>query len=178
MVIPTRSGVASAGPQHFDYQHLCEQTGELLRGETDFIANAANLTALLHASLPDVSWVGFYRLVAGELVLGPFAGKPACTRIALGKGVCGTAASTQETVIVPDVSRFDGHIACDNASQSEIVIPLLNWNKLLGVIDIDSVTLNRFNEDDREGLECIASVFVSSLTTDDLPDFQAESILS
>ncbi len=110
-----------------------------------------------------------------ELVLGPFQGKPACVRIALGKGVCGTAAATGETLIVPDVNKFDGHIACDSASQSEIAVPLLNWGNLIGVLDIDSALLNRFDEDDREGMEAIASVFVASQTTNDLPDLSEES---
>lgn len=154
-----------------DYSILCEQLGELLRNETDFIANAANTAAFLSSVLPDINWVGFYRNVGEELVLGPFHGRPACTRIPFGKGVCGTVAESEETVIVPDVNEFPGHIVCDTASQSEIVVPLLNWGRLLGVLDIDSPKLNRFSEDDQEGLESLASVFVSSLTTDDLPDF-------
>ncbi len=161
--------------QAFDYHSLCEKLGALLGGESDFVANAANTASLLFASLPDISWVGFYRAVGEELLLGPFQGKPACTRIQIGKGVCGTAALTGETIIVPDVHQFPGHIACDSASQSEIVVPLLNWGRLLGVLDIDSLTLQRFSEDDREGLECVASVFVSSVITDDLPDFNNES---
>ena len=162
------------GFQAFDYPQLCEKLGALLGSETDFSANAANTASLLFLSLPDVNWVGFYRAVDNELILGPFQGKPACTRIQIGKGVCGTAALTGETVMVPDVDQFPGHIACDTASRSEIVVPLVNWGKLLGVLDVDSASLNRFSEEDREGLECLASMFVSSIITDDLPDFHNE----
>ena len=163
-----------AGFQAFNYRALCEKLSALLASETDFVANAANTTSLLFEELPDINWVGFYRYVGEELVLGPFQGKPACTRIQIGKGVCGTAALTGETVVVPDVYEFPGHIACDSASRSEIVVPLLNWGRLLGVLDVDSSSLGRFSEDDREGLEMIASVFVSSVVTDDLPDLTAE----
>ena len=156
------------------YQQICRQLQELLGNESDFVANAANTSAMLAQVLPDVNWVGFYLAQGEELVLGPFQGKPACVRIPFGKGVCGKAAETGETVIVPDVSKFSGHIACDPASRSEIVVPLLNWNRTLGVLDIDSASLNRFDEDDREGLESIASVFLSSQTTDDLPDLSEE----
>jgi L-methionine (R)-S-oxide reductase len=156
------------------YQQICRQLQELLGNETDFVANAANTSALLAQALPDVNWVGFYLAQGEELVLGPFQGKPACVRIPFGKGVCGKAAETGETVIVPDVSKFSGHIACDPASRSEIVVPLLNWNRTLGVLDIDSASLNRFDEDDREGLESIASVFLASQTTNDLPDLSEE----
>ncbi len=148
---------------------------ELLGQETSFIANAANTAALLFHSLPDVNWVGFYIAEGKQLTLGPFQGKPACVRIPFGKGVCGTAAAKRETIIVPDVNRFPGHIACDTASQSEIVVPLLNWGKMLGVLDIDSASLDRFDEDDEEGLESIASVFVASLATNDLPDLSDEA---
>lgn len=156
------------------YQQICRQLQELLGNESDFVANAANTSALLAQALPDVNWVGFYLAQGEELVLGPFQGKPACVRIPFGKGVCGKAAETGETVIVPDVSKFSGHIACDPASRSEIVVPLLNWNRTLGVLDIDSASLNRFDEDDREGLESIASVFLASQTTNDLPDLSEE----
>jgi L-methionine (R)-S-oxide reductase len=156
------------------YQQICRQLQELLGNESDFVANAANTSALLAQALPDVNWVGFYLAQGEELVLGPFQGKPACVRIPFGKGVCGKAAETGETVIVPDVSKFSGHIACDPASRSEIVVPLLNWNRTLGVLDIDSASLNRFDEDDREGLESVASVFLASQTTNDLPDLSEE----
>jgi len=156
------------------YQQICRQLQELLGNESDFVANAANTSAMLAQVLPDVNWVGFYLAQGEELVLGPFQGKPACVRIPFGKGVCGKAAETGETVIVPDVGKFSGHIACDPASRSEIVVPLLNWNRTLGVLDIDSASLNRFDEDDREGLESVASVFLASQTTDDLPDLSEE----
>lgn len=152
------------------YQELCEKLQNLLGNENDFVANCANTAALLYHSLPDVSWVGFYVFSEGELVLGPFQGKPACVRIGLGKGVCGAAARKKESIIVPDVAKFKGHIVCDVASRSEIAVPLVNWGKLIAILDLDSASLNRFDEDDQEGLESIASVLVSSLVTEDLPD--------
>jgi GAF domain-containing protein len=152
------------------YQELCEKLQDLLGTETDFVANAANASALLFHSLPDINWAGFYIYRDGELILGPFQGKPACVHIALGQGVCGTAARQKETLIVPDVSQFKGHIACDPQSQSEIAVPLLNWGNLIAILDVDSATLSRFDEDDQEGLEAYASVFVASLVTEDLPD--------
>ena len=139
------------------------------------VANAANTAALLKQRLPDVNWVGFYFAEERELVLGPFQGQVACTRIAFKKGVCGKAAAEQKTVIVPDVSKFDGHIACDTASRSEIVVPLLNWGKLRGVLDVDSPNLNRFDEDDQEGLESVVAVFMASLVSDDMPDLSEEA---
>ena len=157
------------------YSQLCEQLQNLLGSEQNFVANAANTSALLFDSLPDVNWVGFYIASDDELILGPFQGKPAHARIPFGKGVCGVAALTEKTQLVPDVTQFEGHIACDTASRSELVIPLLNWGKLIGVLDIDSASLDRFDEDDREGLESIASVFVASQVTDDLPDLSEEA---
>jgi L-methionine (R)-S-oxide reductase len=157
------------------YLSVCEQLASLLNGETDIVANAANTAALLFHSVPDINWAGFYFLRGEELVLGPFQGKPACVRIPLGKGVCGTAATTGETVIVPDVNQFPGHIACDSASQSEIVVPLLSWGKVQGVLDVDSASLNRFDEDDCEGLESIASVFLNAQSNGDWPDLAAEA---
>jgi L-methionine (R)-S-oxide reductase len=157
------------------YLFLCEQLSSLLNGETDTVANAANTAALLFSSLPDINWAGFYFLRGDELVLGPFQGKPACVRIPLGEGVCGTAAATGETMIVPDVNQFPGHIACDLASQSEIVVPLLSWGKVQGVLDIDSPSLNRFDEDDSEGLESIASVFLHAQSNGEWPDLVAEA---
>ncbi len=127
---------------------LRSQLQAVLLGERDFIANLANAAALIFQTLPGVNWAGFYLLRKGELVLGPFQGKPACTRIALTRGVCGAAASRQETVIVPDVHEFPGHIACDPASRSEIVIPLLHEGELLGVLDLDSPLLGRFQQED------------------------------
>jgi L-methionine (R)-S-oxide reductase len=146
-----------------DYAHLAEELVGLLKDETDFVANAANTSALVFDALSDVNWVGFYFLKQGELVVGPFQGKPACVRIALGKGVCGTAALERKTIIVPDVDAFPGHIACDGASRSEIVVPLIVGQMLLGVLDLDSPRLARFNEGDARGLERLASVFLSSV---------------
>ena len=144
------------------YSGLEKQLQALLAGERDFIANAANMAALLYHTLPDLNWVGFYRLVGDELVLGPFQGKPACVRIPLGKGVCGTAAARRETVLVPNVHEFHGHIACDSASNSEIVVPLLKSSRLLGVLDLDSPKLNRFNAADQMGLERLLLLLAAS----------------
>src|ERR1700722_16741652 len=141
-----------------DYASLAQELAALLSGERDFIANAANTAALIYEALPQVNWAGFYFLKAGELVVGPFQGKPACVRIALGTGVCGTAASQRATLVVPDVSEFAGHIACDAASKSEIVIPLIVGGALWGVLDIDSPQLARFDDADRHGLEALAAV--------------------
>jgi L-methionine (R)-S-oxide reductase len=146
--------------QHELYQHLEEQARALLEGERDMIANAANLSALLFHSLPDLNWVGFYFLKGTELVLGPFQGKPACVRIEVGKGVCGSAAACRRTVVVPDVHQFPGHIACDSASNSEIVVPIITQERLLGVLDLDSPAFSRFNHDDAVGLESMVRVFV------------------
>jgi len=144
------------------YERLRRQLAALLAGESDLIANAANTSALLYTTLPGVNWVGFYLLRAGELVLGPFQGKPACVRIALGKGVCGTAASQRATVRVGDVHAFPGHIACDPASRAEIVIPLIKTERLVGVLDIDSPELGRFDEIDQRGLEALAAVMINA----------------
>lgn len=141
------------------YQNLLPQIESLLSAETDATANMANLAAALYHGLPDLNWAGFYILRAGELVLGPFQGKPACVRIAVGKGVCGTAAARLETVLVSDVHRFPGHIACDAASNSEIVIPVRKDGALWGVLDLDSPLLNRFDETDRQYLEQAAAYF-------------------
>ncbi len=147
-----------------DYTALARQLESLLAGERDLIANAANTSALIFDALSDVNWVGFYFLKGGELVVGPFQGKPACVRIALGQGVCGAAALERRTVLVPDVHEFPGHIACDAASRSEIVIPLLRTGEVLGVLDLDSPSLARFDEADRRGLERLAAIFLQ-LTT-------------
>ncbi len=144
-----------------DYASLAEELTALLAGETDLIANAANTSALLFDALPDLNWVGFYFLKAGELLVGPFQGKPACVRIAIGKGVCGAAAARRETIVVADVEQFPGHIACDAASRSEIVIPLIANGALWGVLDIDSPLLARFDASDRLGLERLAAIFVA-----------------
>ena len=144
------------------YRELCLQARGLLQGERDPIANAANLSALLYGGLEDVNWAGFYFLKDAELVLGPFQGRPACVRIPVGRGVCGRAAQRRETVVVTDVEKFPGHIACDTASRSEVVVPLLTADRLLGVLDIDSPVRNRFSEEDRSGLEALAQLWVES----------------
>lgn len=143
------------------YRDLHEQAAALLQGERDPVANAANLAALIWHTLPDLNWVGFYFLKGDELVLGPFQGKPACVRIALGKGVCGTAAQTRTTQVVKDVHAFPGHIACDSASNSELVAPLLDGHTVLGVLDADSPLTGRFDEQDHAGLEKLAALWVS-----------------
>ncbi|MBK8325176.1 MAG: GAF domain-containing protein [Betaproteobacteria bacterium] len=142
------------------YAELLAQARGLLSGERDFTANSANLAALLFHSLEGLNWAGFYWLKDGELVLGPFQGKPACVRIGLGKGVCGTAAASLRTVVVPDVHAFPGHIACDSASRSEVVVPVTAGARLIGVLDLDSPRPARFDEDDARGLEAIVAVFV------------------
>ena len=145
------------------YQELARMLQALLEGETDLVANAANTAALLFHGLPELNWAGFYLMNGGELVLGPFQGKPACVRIAVGRGVCGTAAATRRTVRVQDVHAFPGHIACDAASNSEIVVPLEREGRLLGVLDLDSPITGRFDAQDQEGLERLAQVFLRSL---------------
>jgi L-methionine (R)-S-oxide reductase len=146
-----------------DYASLAEELSALLAGERDLVANAANTASLIFHALPDVNWAGFYFMHDGALVVGPFQGKPACVRIALGKGVCGTAAARRETVLVPDVHEFPGHIACDAASRSEIVVPLVHDDRLIGVLDIDSPRVGRFDSFDQRGLEKLARIFVGSL---------------
>ena len=145
------------------YAELAEQARGLLHDEPDRIANAANFAALVYHALPDINWAGFYFYDGNELVVGPFQGQPACVRIALGKGVCGTAAATRQTQVVRDVNEFDGHIACDSASRSEVVVPLFDGDRLIGVWDVDSPRLARFDDDDRAGMEALAGIFVDSL---------------
>lgn len=140
---------------------LAQQAAGLFSGERDPWANAANLAALLFEHLPDLNWAGFYFLRGGELVVGPFQGRVACVRIAPGSGVCGTAAATRRTLIVPDVHAFAGHIACDPASNAEIVVPLVSGDRLIGVLDLDSPTLNRFGEADAALLERLAAQLVA-----------------
>ena len=143
------------------YADLAQQARGLLHGEPSLIANAANFSALVFHSLPGLNWCGFYLYDGKELVVGPFQGKPACIRIALGRGVCGTAAQTRQTQVVRDVNAFDGHIACDAASQSEIVVPLVKADgSLLGVWDVDSPVIARFDADDRAGMEALCAVFM------------------
>jgi L-methionine (R)-S-oxide reductase len=145
------------------YRELAEQARGLLHGERDRIANAANFAALVYHALADLNWAGFYFFDGSELVVGPFQGKPACVRIALGKGVCGTAAATRQTQVVRDVEAFPGHIPCDSASRSEIVVPLFDGERLIGVWDVDSPLLARFDAEDRAGMERLAGIFVESL---------------
>ena len=146
------------------YEVLLQQAQGLFYDEKDLIANAANLSSLLFNTLDDVNWAGFYLYKGGELVLGPFQGLPACIRIALGSGVCGTAAKTLETNLVADVHAFEGHIACDAASRSEIVVPLVKDGELLGVLDIDSPVVARFDEEDKLGIERLAKEFLAALS--------------
>ena len=146
------------------YADLVQQAQGMLAGEPSLVANAANFAALVFNSLPDLNWAGFYLYDGTELVVGPFQGKPACIRIALGRGVCGTAAQTRETQVIRDVHSFDGHIACDAASQSEIVVPLVKPDgSLLGVWDVDSPSIARFDEEDRAGMEALCNVFMQAL---------------
>ncbi len=145
------------------YRELAQQLGGLLAGERDAIANAANTVALLVTSLPDLNWAGFYFLRSPEeLVLGPFQGKPACVRISVGRGVCGTAVERRHSMLVEDVHAFADHIACDAASRSELVVPLVRDNRILGVIDLDSPLPARFDLDDQRGIEAIADIYVQA----------------
>jgi L-methionine (R)-S-oxide reductase len=144
------------------YAQLRSELAALIEGERDITANLANSAALLYHSLPDVNWAGYYLLREGELVVGPFQGKPACVRIALGKGVCGTAAQERRTLVVRDVHEFPGHIACDAASNSEIVVPMLRNGSLIGVLDLDSPILARFDDEDRAGLERFVATLLAA----------------
>jgi GAF domain-containing protein len=155
---------ALAGSKTEQYAELAGQARGLLHGERDRTANAANLSALVYHALPELNWVGFYFYDGTELVVGPFQGRPACVRIALGKGVCGTAAVSRRTQRVADVDAFPGHIPCDSASRSELVVPLFGADgALIGVFDLDSPVTGRFDAEDQQGLEQIAAVFVESL---------------
>lgn len=151
------------GNAELAYAALSRDLAALLAGERDLVANAANTAALIFEALPGLNWAGFYLYKSGSLVLGPFQGRPACVRIALGRGVCGTAAERRSTVVVDDVHAFPGHIACDSASNSEIVVPLLRSSELLGVLDVDSPHHARFAASDARGLEALAKIFVDSL---------------
>src|SRR5580765_1027530 len=146
------------------YDQLALQLSSLLAGERDLIANAANFSSLIFHALPDLNWAGFYLAKDDELVLGPFQGKPACVRIRIGQGVCGAGAARCETVIVPSVQEFPGHIACDSASNSEIVVPLLKTGTLLGVLDLDSPVVARFDAEDARGLENMVRILLSSVS--------------
>jgi len=154
---------ALAGSKPEQYAQLLQQARALLHGERDRIANAANLSALLYHALPRLNWVGFYFFDGTELVVGPFQGLPACVRIPLDKGVCGAAASTRSTQLVEDVHAFPGHIACDAASRSELVVPLVSGDALIGVLDLDSPEPARFDVEDQTGLEAIALAYLESL---------------
>jgi len=154
------------------YAKLQMQLRSLLEGEHDFIANAANFAALLYHSLPDVNWAGFYLHKEGELVLGPFQGNPACVRIAIGKGICGAAAEVRQTVVVENVNEFPGHIACDSASNSEIVVPLMKDQQLIGVLDLDSPSFARFDDDDAQGLHVLAEIFIQAVQSSNSSESQ------
>jgi len=147
------------------YDQLARQLGSLLAGERDLIANAANFSSLVFHSVPALNWAGFYFAKDGELVLGPFQGQPACVRIKFGQGVCGVGAAKCETVIVPNVHEFPGHIACDSASNSEIVVPLMKDSRVLGVLDLDSPLPARFDQEDAQGLEQLVRILLSSVTS-------------
>ena len=154
---------ALSGSKTEQYAELAAQARGLFAGERDRTANAANLSSLVFHALPDVNWVGFYFHDGAELVVGPFQGRPACVRIALGKGVCGTAALLGLTQRVADVDDFPGHIPCDSASRSELVVPLFDGDRLVGVFDLDSPITHRFDADDQAGLETIAGIFLESI---------------
>ncbi|GEO35880.1 GAF domain-containing protein [Skermanella aerolata] len=151
---------ASSTPKPELYAELASQLEGILAGEIDLIANMANMAAVIYHGLPDVNWAGFYLMKDGELVLGPFQGKPACIRIPVGRGVCGAAAETRATQVVPDVHAFPGHIACDAASRSELVTPLLADGRVIGVLDLDSPIPGRFDDQDRDGCEKLVSILL------------------
>ncbi|MHC9086333.1 GAF domain-containing protein [Luteimonas sp. RIT-PG2_3] len=153
-----------SGSKAEQYAALAEQAGALLHGENDAIANAANLSALVYHALPELNWVGFYFFDGVELVVGPFQGLPACVRIPLHKGVCGAAASSRQTQRVDDVHAFPGHIACDSASRSELVVPLYKGDRLVGVFDLDSPAPARFDLIDQQGIETIARIYLEALS--------------
>ncbi|MFL6673450.1 MAG: GAF domain-containing protein [Massilia sp.] len=151
-----------------DYNLLVRQVASVLEGERDFTANAAQFSALVYDTLADLNWAGFYLAVPAksgqgqDLLVGPFQGKPACARIPFGRGVCGASAVERRTIVVPDVHAFPGHIACDSASNSEIVLPLIKDGALIGVFDIDSPSLDRFSDDDRAGIEAMVAAFLAA----------------
>ncbi len=157
------TAVQREGAGSVRYDELARELDALLAGETDPIANAANAAAAIHHALPALNWTGFYFLRADHLVLGPFQGRPACVRIPLGQGVCGTAAAERRSIVVPDVAAFPGHIACDTASRSELVVPLFRDDTVIGVLDLDSPELARFDESDRAGCELLARMIVPRL---------------
>jgi GAF domain-containing protein len=152
-----------AGDTQQQYEMLAKQLDALLTGEKNVMANLSNASALLNQYFDRINWVGFYMMDGNELVLGPFQGLPACIRIPVGRGVCGTTVAKKETIIVPDVHAFAGHIACDAASQSEIVVPLLKNGEVIGVLDIDSPEKDRFQEEDQQGLELFVSILMKHI---------------
>jgi L-methionine (R)-S-oxide reductase len=152
-----------SAPKGLRYAELVGRVRALVAGEPDPIANLANVAAELNAFLPDLNWVGFYLLKDGELVVGPFQGRPACTRIALGRGVCGTAAASGVSQLVPDVEAFPGHIACDARSRSEVVVPIVRDGAVVAVLDLDSPLLARFDDEDRAGLEAVVAAFATAV---------------
>ncbi|MBS0640515.1 MAG: GAF domain-containing protein [Acetobacteraceae bacterium] len=158
------SAIAASPAGTAGYDELASQLDGLLTGETDLVANLANAAALIYHSLPQLNWAGFYLMRGGTLVLGPFQGKPACVRIEVGKGVCGTAVARRESVLVPDVHAFPGHIACDSASESELVVPLIRNGEVLGVLDLDSPVLARFDARDQAGCETLVAVLLRHLS--------------
>lgn len=155
--------IDTTAPKSEQYRELIRSAEALTEGEPDGIANMANVAALLWEYLPDVNWTGFYRMVSGELVLGPFQGKAACIRIALGEGVCGAAAASGKTQLVADVHSFPGHIACDASSASELVVPVKRGGAVIAVIDLDSPSLNRFDADDAAGIEALAEILATRI---------------
>jgi GAF domain-containing protein len=144
------------------YSRLRVELVSVFEGERDLIANMANCSALLFHAIPEVNWVGFYRTIGTDLVLGPFQGSPACIRIGPDRGVCGTAAARKHTIVVPDVNQFPGHIACDAATQSEIVVPMIVNGSVIGVLDLDSTQLSYFDDDDADGLESVVEVLLKA----------------
>jgi len=161
----TRAGRSKAAI----YESLRSELGTLITGQTDFLANISNFAALLFSSLPNLNWAGFYLLRGSDLVLGPFQGKPACSCIAMGDGVCGTAALQRAAVLVPNVHAFPGHIVCDEASQSEMVLPVFKDNRLIGVLDLDSPQLGRFDDTDREQIEALLRMLMEGT---EVPEFR------
>lgn len=157
-----QTAVIEAGSKAEFYRQLAQHLEGLLSGEPDMIANAANTSALMFQTIPDLNWAGFYFLKGDELVLGPFQGKPACVRIAVGRGVCGTAIAQGASILVEDVHAFPGHIACDAASRSELVVPIRNGSDIIGVIDLDSPVPSRFDRDDQAGIERLAEIFTAA----------------
>lgn len=162
------TGGSAGGSASDRYAELAQELAGLIEDEPSALANLANAAALIHHGLPDLNWVGFYLLSGDELVLGPFQGKPACVRIRVGQGVCGTAVARRQSLVVPDVHAFPGHIACDTASRSELVVPLLGEARVLGVLDLDSPLSGRFDEPDRAGCERLVAVLMASCRPEEL----------